>query len=376
MAIAFVLILSLGTYTRRESARGVVKSIDGEARVAVPAQGIIDTLYVHEGQRVRTGDVLLLVKTGRSGADGRPIDGASMASLDRELASLEERVRALDAAAQIDSAADPARLGALRAQWKAASAQESGLTQRLKLAREALVRVEPLANKGFISGEALRRRKEEVIALEQAVADARGAQARIDGQIGELQANAAQRPMSLVQERGRLLDLMAQSRRERDALAGNRQFTITAPVDGTITALQVARGQPIDPGRPPMTISRSGAGLQAEIFVPSRAIGFLEPGQRVRVRYEAFPFQRFGTAAGTVSTISSTVLKPQEVDAALRVEEPVFKVLITLEGDTVDAYGRRYRVRPGMALSADFVLDERSFGEWLLDPILALRGHL
>ena len=62
-----------------------------------------------------------------------------------------------------------------------------------------------------------------------------------------------------------------------------------------------------------MTLLPDGASLLAELFVPSRAIGFVEPGQRVRLMVDAFPYQRFGTLGGRVETVSQAVLSPNEV---------------------------------------------------------------
>jgi membrane fusion protein len=125
-----------------------------------------------------------------------------------------------------------------------------------------------------------------------------------------------------------------------------------------------------------MTITPAGAALVAEVYVPSRAIGFIKPGQAVRLLYDAFPYQRFGPAAGTVQAVSATVLYPQEVQAAMRIDEPVYRVVVQLAQQVMPAFGRSMNLSPGMALSADIVLEQRSFAEWLFEPILAMRGRL
>jgi membrane fusion protein len=73
------------------------------------------------------------------------------------------------------------------------------------------------------------------------------------------------------------------------------------------------------------------------------------------------------------------VLLPQEVNAALRTEEirePVYRVIVAVARQHMLAFGRPMPLSPGMALSADIVLEERSFVEWLFEPILAMRGRL
>lgn len=376
LVLAFVIFLSVGTYSRKETAFGIVRAVGGDVRIEASAPGIASSVFVTEGQRVRAGDTLLVVETPRNGVDGRPVNQTLIASLDRELADLGQRLRALDAESAIDRSGTLSRLAALRTELGVARTQEAAASERLTLASEAFDRIRHVADKGFISGEAMRRRKEEVIVLRQAIADARGIQSRLTGQIAELSAYDERRPLELLRQRGQLQDAVARVRRERESYAGQQGYSIKAPADGTISALQVSKGQAVSPQRALMTLGRPGAAVSAEIFVPSRAVGFLEPGQEVKVRYDAFPYQRFGVATGKVRSVSSTILRPEEVQAAIKVEEPVYRVLIELDADRIRAYGREYRIRPGLALNASIVLDERTFGDWLLDPIVALRGRL
>lgn len=376
MVAGLAVFLFLGSYSRKETASGVVKSVGGDVRVSVLTPGIVSDVRVHEGQRVRAGQTLMTIDTIRNDLDGRAIDQASVAMLDNEIANLTERLAAVDEADAFERSGGPKRVDALRAELAATRAQEVSSRERLALARSSYAKLEPVAKKGFISGETMRRREEEIIAAEQSVQVSRGTQARLEGEISAAATVVAQRPMTHAEGRGRLLDMLSRARRDRAAATGQRGYALKAPTDGVVNALQASRGQLVDPQRSPMIISNPAAGISAEIFVPSRAIGFVEPGQRVRVRYDAFPYQRFGAGWGTVRAVSSTILRPQDVEAVVRVEEPVYRVVLSLDRNTVGAYGQAHRIRPGFGLSADIVLDERSFGEWLLDPIMAMRGRL
>ena len=76
---------------------------------------------------------------------------------------------------------------------------------------------------------------------------------------------------------------------------GKQAYIVRAPIAGRISLLQASVGQPADPQRLAMEIVPSGSPLEAELFIPTRAIGFVEVGQKVRILYDAFPYQRFGT---------------------------------------------------------------------------------
>jgi membrane fusion protein len=113
--------------------------------------------------------------------------------------------------------------------------------------------------------------------------------------------------------------------------------------------------------------------LKAELYVPTRAVGFVRAGQPVRVLYDAFPYQSFGTYGGRIETVSQTILTASDVSGPISLSEPAYRVTARLDRPDVDAYGRRVPLQPGMLLKADIILEKRSLLKWLLDPLLSAR---
>ena len=128
-----------------------------------------------------------------------------------------------------------------------------------------------------------------------------------------------------------------------------------------MTALQIRAGQPVDTVKPLLAIIPDGSQLRAELYVPSRAIGFVKEGQVVRLLYDAFPYTRFGPGFGTIVELTTTVLAPSEVSAAINVTEPVYRVVANLRDNAMMAYGQQVPLQSGMALTADILLENRSF---------------
>ncbi|MFV3561794.1 biotin/lipoyl-binding protein, partial [Mycobacterium tuberculosis] len=83
MLAGCVGFLMLGTYARQETARGLVSGSGGEIRIAAPAAGVVRTVLVVDGQRVRADQMLVTVHTLHTGVNGRPVDQALLDSLDR-----------------------------------------------------------------------------------------------------------------------------------------------------------------------------------------------------------------------------------------------------------------------------------------------------
>ncbi|AVJ19320.1 anibiotic ABC transporter [Serratia sp. MYb239] len=125
------------------------------------------------------------------------------------------------------------------------------------------------------------------------------------------------------------------------------------------------------------TVLEVGARLQARIMVSSRAIGFINPGQQVMLRYEAYPYQKFGVQRGRVLEVSTAALSPQEVMAITgdsNVHERLYQVVVELDKQSINLYGKDVALRSGIKLEADFLIEKRRIIEWVFEPLYAL-GH-
>ena len=93
----------------------------------------------------------------------------------------------------------------------------------------------------------------------------------------------------------------------------------------------------------------------------------------MRLLYDAFPFQRFGTYSGRVVSVSKTILSDAGLSAPVELKEPAYKVIAELDRPDVDANGQKVPLQAGMLLRADILLEKRELIRWLLDPILNVR---
>jgi membrane fusion protein len=124
------------------------------------------------------------------------------------------------------------------------------------------------------------------------------------------------------------------------------------------------------------------AKLQAHLFAPSSAVGFVRANQVVQLRYQAFPYQKFGHQAGEVAQVSRSPLQTAELaglpmPAAVSASgEPLYRITVTLDRQSVAAYGQAQALSPGMQLEADVLLDRRRLIEWLFEPVLGIAGRV
>lgn len=145
--------------------------------------------------------------------------------------------------------------------------------------------------------------------------------------------------------------------------------TITAPVAGIITTLDVrGTGAVLQQGQTIATISPAGARLVVEAQVPNKEIAFIEKGLPAKLKFDAFPFQDYGTVAGTVLEIAP--------DAEVNKDGASFyKVLIAPARTSVFAKGKEIPLKPGLALTAEIVTERKSILALILEPFSKLKGE-
>lgn len=157
------------------------------------------------------------------------------------------------------------------------------------------------------------------------------------------------------------------------------ELALHAPVSG-IVATQLAKpGQAVQAGQPLLSLLPGDGTLEAELLVPSRSIGFIEPGDSVLLRYQAYPYQKFGHHKGEVRAISRSALNPGELGGLVgnsSLSEPLYRISVKLAGQAVTAYGNTEALKPGMLLEADVLGEQRRLIEWVFEPLYSLQGRL
>lgn len=156
-------------------------------------------------------------------------------------------------------------------------------------------------------------------------------------------------------------------------------LVVKAPVTGVVATQVTKPGQAVQAGQPLMTLLPGDGRLEAELLVPSRAIGFIGPGDRVLLRYQAFPYQKFGHQEGRVAAISRSALSPGELGALngnAQQGEPFYRVKVTLARQMITAYGNPETLKPGMLVDADVLGERRALVEWIFEPLYSLGGKV
>ena len=375
-AIALVCFAIWGQYTRKEHVVGYLSPTRGLIKIFTPQVGTVLEKRVSEGQVVQHGDVLLVISSERSTTTTREAQASMLAELRQRRDSLrleQSKLREIDALTG-DGIAQ--RMRGLETEIREAEAQSALQRSRVTGAERTVARHEQLVGAHFVSEATLQQKQEDLI-------DQRSQLSQVQRNIVSLtrDLNAARVELSTSGLKranntagiARQISELEQQLTEADT---RRSVVLTAPADGTVTTILAEVGQAANPNSPLLSILPAGAELQAQLLVPTRAAGFIKPAQQVALRYQAFPYQRFGHHLGEVVEVGRTVIQPNESSLPSTVQEPVYRVTVRLPRQAVQAYGQAMPLQAGMVLDADIRIDRRRLIEWVFDPLLSITGRI
>ncbi|WP_180028105.1 HlyD family secretion protein [Acinetobacter sp. YH16032] len=386
VAIFTVLLVSFiffGSYTKRTSVKGLLIPNTGLIRVYSAEGGTVSEKFVKEGQLVENGTPLITLKMTRYNSTGNYNESVQKQielkkqSLDTEKNKLKDLH--LNNVQQLNAEIQSIRLDLIKLDGLIAEQR-----QRLALAQENAHRYRDLKDKEYISIEEYQLKQDNYISLKVAL------------QSYEREKNTKQAELEnkLLAQQGLASKLESELTLVDRQLASNQQeflenkardsLLLQANATGKIASINAEVGQFISPNIPVMNIVPTPSYLEAHLFVPSSAIGFIRTGQTVKLRFQAYPYQKFGQGEGVIHSISATTMNPQELTnlgelsqgVTFNQSEPVYLVKVKLEQQFVKAYGESKPLKVGMAFDADIMQEKRKLYEWVLEPLYSITGKI
>jgi membrane fusion protein len=376
LAAAFAVIvvfLALAQYARKETVTGYLSPTAGVARIFAPRAGTIAVVHVREGQEVDEGAPLLTVKIDQTTADGQNVDAALLETLARRKAAIAEQIAMQEARAVSERKRLEVQIAGAKDQIAHLEGQIALQRERVELTGATVALVEGLRAKGYLSEVDYKRRQEHHLESKQTLGTLAQQLATRRAELAQAAASLEQLPTTIAEKTLALRGELAEAEQRAAEIEGRRAYVVRAPVAGRVSTLQAAPGRIADTRQPLLSILPRNGVLEAELFVPSQAIGFVRAGQEVRIRFDAFPYQRFGTYGGRVVRVARTMLTGSDMSAPVALKQPAYKVTVVLDRQDVTVNGERIPLQADMLLKADILLDRRPLLAWLLDPFLSAR---
>ena len=372
---AAIVFTCIKNYTKRTTIKGETTITNGLIKISANQPGIIAKIYKKEGDFVQLGEPLFEVSNLASINDklhnGR-ISEIVLHSLDEQINKNKENLTEL-----INSQKNLTEK--ILNKRKNIDEQIEKIAVELQLqessvhrAEENLSRNRALVSTSFLSPMALK-------AFEDELATQRIRKISLDRQKNELQnqANLATIEISELETRvtaqrlhysQELIKLQAESAETKLKYAS----TIVAPASGLLRTITANKGDSVGSTTLGVIIP-SGSEVNAQLLVPSRSIGFIEEGQKVRLRYHAFSYQKYGMFEGRISDVSLTPISDVDSPNSIASAETFFRVKIAIPDQVIHIENRAIPLTAGMTFDADIELGTRKIIEWIIEPLLILK---
>jgi membrane fusion protein len=353
--------------------------------------GVLLEQRVKEGDWVQQGQVLFVVNTDKTSAEGSTASLLASHLAQRRSTLLAERASRVAQNRQREAhLAD--RIRSLSLETAQATQEQALSKRRVELAQKTSARFEQMAAEGFVSDIQAQGKQEELIDLQSRLENTLRNGVALAREHKAAQADLVHLQKQLAIELLQLDRNLAGLDQETAEIKARKTSSVLAPQAGQVSTVHLSLGAMAQAGQTIASLvpqanahtpDHSAHTLIAALFAPTRTTGFIQPGQEVWLRLAAYPYQKFGLAKGRVLKVSGTPIAPQDLPhgqgtalmASTQSNEPLYRIQVELASQHVMAFGQAHSLRPGMTLEADVIHDVRGIWEWVFEPLLAIHAR-
>lgn len=380
IAVAIVLFLFSAEYSRKETVRGFLMPNKGVIKSFANQGGTIEKLWVKEGDKVVKGQSLATLLVQQRNSEGIDLSAQLIDQLNAQSALLSEEINQ-------HQTLQAQELLNLQTQKTALNNEKLALENQMKLAEEKLrlltaqqVDFNQLNKSGFLSNLDKERQQEALLEAKQEKQNIARLLLQQQNELSKVAFNITNIPQQYTLSINNLKRQQADIQRQLAQIASNYEYTITASNNGVVTGIQVVEGETLSQSKaqskPLLHILPEGSELIAELLLPTRSAGFVQLGNSTRLRFDAFPYQRFGFIKSEIVRIDQALIAPNEIQLPIALQEPVYRLRAKLDQQQMQAFGKAFALKSGMLFEADIMLERRTLIEWLLEPIYSLKGRV
>ena len=380
VAVAIVSFLFNAEYSRKETVRGFLMPDKGVIKSFAHQAGTIEKLWVKEGEEVIKGQPLATLIVQQNNSHGVDLSTQLTTQLNMQVSLLSDEVSQ-------HQALKTQELLNLKTQENALLNEKIALESQMALAQEKLALLtgqqldfNQLNKSGYVSNLEKERQQQALLEAKQAKQNTFQLLLQKDNQLNQVAFNVTNIPQQYALRVNNLKRQKADIQRQLAQVASNYKYTVTASNSGIVTGIQVVEGETLSQSKaqskPLLHLIPEGSELIAELLLPTRSAGFIEIGNNTRLRFDAFPYQRFGFINSKIIRIDQTLISPNEIQLPIALQEPVYRLRAKLTQQQMQAFGKAFNLKSGMLFEADIMLEQRTLIEWLLEPIYSLRGRV
>jgi membrane fusion protein len=367
---AFVLLIVVALsseYHQTVKVDGKLNSTGSLLKIRATKSGYIDQIFVNQGEQIRKGDKLFSISSVNSNILEYDPQKANINKLAREIKISEEKKN-------YQSKLDDIKQDDLITQKESLEIEINQLNKKRNLANQSYEASKniysnnlKLFNDDLISIVDFAKIERDYLSSKLYVQDIDITITRTNLQLTSLLKQIdgfpEYRALKALEIDNYILGLAAKKREEESLLSN----TVIAPNDGVVASILKVDNNLITPSELVLTIQQNQDGLIGVLHIESASIGFIRKGQNVKIRYDSFPYQRYGVFEGTVAGVSEHSFSQADIESIIRSKNYVYKVDIKLMHSTMPSQENSgLHFKSGMKFQADVIVDSLSLFEYLL----------
>lgn len=382
IGLMLVAFLIWGEYTKRSTVKGQLIPEQGLIYSHSPTSGVVIENHAYDGKAVKKGDLLYKISTAHHGDEG-----STQKAIDDELALkntlIQNQIFYTKQSQTQEINSILTAIERLKDDKQKLIAQIELQKTQVQLALDNLKRHQEISAINAVSALEVNNRQMEYNAQHEQLMTLSRELSSLEKQIKEQTISLDRTKQNHKANLNQLQQSLTDNRQSKIQNKAGEFISIYAPIDGVISTNHIKTGQYIESSKPLITILPHDSHVIAEMYVPSRAIGFVKTGDEVLLRYQAYPYQKFGHANAQIISVAKTALAGQNIQSIGTVSqneqmtnEPLYVVRAKLEKQTIKAYGNDLPLQVGMTLEGDILHETRKLYEWVLEPLYSITGKI
>lgn len=376
VACAVIAFITYGEYTKKEKVVGKIVSTRKLAKIYAPVIGTVVNKHVDEGDLVKEGQVLYVI-SGERVTTGGDTQAAIAEKLSARRDSLTAELSMQRIALQTEREALQRKIIDIKSQLSSSELEIEAQSRRLRLSEASLQRFRQLASEKYVSAAQVSDREIEILEQQARLETLRRNRITLTTQLSDAETALKNAPTMAFSRLAGIERGIASAEQESLENEARRQIVVTARHSGRATAVLADVGQSVNTNTALLSIVPADSRFEGYLYVPSRAMGFIRQGGRAMLRYAPYPYQKFGQHGATIEAISKAPLAPADLQTFnIVAQEPLYRITVQLDKQTVMAYGQELPLQEGTSLEADLQLDRRKIYEWLFEPLYSIVGRL
>ncbi|WP_312229129.1 HlyD family secretion protein [Pseudescherichia sp.] len=377
--IAFLSFVIAGTYTRRVNVSGEVTTWPRAVNVYASVQGFVVKQFAVKGQDVKKGDPIYLIDVSKSTRSGIVSDNHR-----KDIESQLERIASIITRLEESKKTTLATLQTQRAQYSDAFTRSSDIIRRaeegIKLMKDNMDSYRHYQARGLINKDQLTN---QVVLYYQQQNNLLSLSGQNEQNALQITSLASQIQTQAADFDNRIYQMELQRYELQKELINtdmDGEIVVRALSDGRIDSMSVTVGQMVNVGDSLLQIiPQHIESYYLVLWVPNDAVPYITEGDKVNVRYEAFPAEKFGQFSARVTTVSRTPASPQEMQtyqgapALQGASTPWYKAIVKPEKQAIAYDGKSLPLENGMKAQSTLFLEKRQVYQWMLSPFYDMK---